>query len=133
MQVYPEVLGFLLECFVPTLERGFSQNARDVSYATEYVTAVAPGPCDFYRLLWRACICVGTGTYSCEQTQQGLSQNKAGLLHNNPEGPSTQYLRSLVPKTIYPLTLRTRVLKYWVLGPSGQPRERNIYKQNPSS
>ena len=34
-----------------------------------------------------------------------------------PEGPSTQYLRLLVPKTI-PL-VGTKDLKYWVLGPSG--------------
>ena len=36
-----------------------------------------------------------------------------------PEGPSTQYLRSLVPKTILLMVFGTRVLKYWVLGPSG--------------
>ena len=32
-----------------------------------------------------------------------------------PEGPSTQYLRTPVPKTE-----GTGVLKYWVLGPSGR-------------
>ena len=36
-----------------------------------------------------------------------------------PEGPSTQYLRTLVPKTIALMVFGTRVLKYWVLGPSG--------------
>ena len=37
----------------------------------------------------------------------------------DPEGPSTQYLRTLVPKTIPLMVFGTRVLKYWVLGPSG--------------
>ena len=36
-----------------------------------------------------------------------------------PEGPSTQYFRFLVPKTIFFMVFGTRVLKYWVLGPSG--------------
>ena len=36
-----------------------------------------------------------------------------------PEGPSTQYLRTLVPNTIPLVDFGTRVLKYWVLGPSG--------------
>ena len=35
-----------------------------------------------------------------------------------PEGPSTQYLRALVPKAINGMVFGTRVLKYWVLGPS---------------
>ena len=39
--------------------------------------------------------------------------------HYFPEGPSTQYLRTLVPKTIPSMVFGTRVLKYWVLGPSG--------------
>ena len=34
------------------------------------------------------------------------------------EGPSTQYLRFLVPKTILFMVSGTRDLKYWVLGPS---------------
>ena len=36
-----------------------------------------------------------------------------------PEGPSSQYLRSLVPKTIPLMVFGPRVLKYCVLGPSG--------------
>ena len=36
-----------------------------------------------------------------------------------PEGPSTQYLRTLVPKTIPLMVFGTKGLKYWVLGPSG--------------
>ena len=36
-----------------------------------------------------------------------------------PEGPSTKYLRTLVPRTIPLMAFGTRVLKYWVLGPSG--------------
>ena len=39
-----------------------------------------------------------------------------------PEGPSTQYLRTLVPKTIPLVVFGTRVLKYWLLGPSGSVR-----------
>ena len=35
------------------------------------------------------------------------------------KGPSTKYLRFLVPKTILLMVFGTRVLKYWVLGPSG--------------
>ena len=35
------------------------------------------------------------------------------------EGPSTQYLRTLVPKTIPLMAFGTRVPRYWVLGPSG--------------
>ena len=38
----------------------------------------------------------------------------------NPAGPSTQYLRFLVPKTILLVVFGTRNLKYWVLGPSGK-------------
>ena len=36
-----------------------------------------------------------------------------------PEGPSTQYSRTLGPKTIPLMAFGTKVLKYWVLGPSG--------------
>ena len=36
-----------------------------------------------------------------------------------PLGPSTQYLRTLVPKTLMGMVFGTRVLKCWVLGPSG--------------
>ena len=36
----------------------------------------------------------------------------------SPEGPSTQYLRTLVPKTIPFMAFGTRILKHWVLGPS---------------
>ena len=34
-----------------------------------------------------------------------------------PEGPGTQYLRSLVPKTIPLMVFGIRVLKHWVVGP----------------
>ena len=37
----------------------------------------------------------------------------------HPVGPTTQYFRTLVPKTIKGMVSRTRVLKCWVLGPSG--------------
>ena len=36
-----------------------------------------------------------------------------------PEGPSTQYLRFLVPKTTLLMIYGTRELKHWVLGPWG--------------
>ena len=36
-----------------------------------------------------------------------------------PEGPSTQYVRTLVPKAMKRMVFGTRVLKYWVLGSSG--------------
>ena len=36
-----------------------------------------------------------------------------------PKGPSTQYLRTLVPKANKGMVFGTRVLQYWVLGPSG--------------
>ena len=36
-----------------------------------------------------------------------------------PEGPSTQDLRTLAPNHIPLIAFGTRVLKYWVLGPSG--------------
>ena len=35
-----------------------------------------------------------------------------------PEGPSTQFLRTLVPKTSKGMVFGARVLKYWVLGPA---------------
>ena len=41
-------------------------------------------------------------------------------------GPSSQYLRTLAPKTIPSMVLGTRVLKYWVLGASGEARRRTI-------
>ena len=37
----------------------------------------------------------------------------------NPEGPSTHYFRTLVPKAIKGVVFGTRVLKYLVLGASG--------------
>ena len=39
------------------------------------------------------------------------------------EGPSTQHLRTLVPKTIPLMVFGTRVLKFWELGPSGNGPE----------
>ena len=36
-----------------------------------------------------------------------------------PEGPSNQDIRTLVPKAIKGMVFGTRVLIYWVLGPSG--------------
>ena len=38
----------------------------------------------------------------------------------NPEGPSTQYLGTLVPKTMPLMGFGSRVPKSWVLGPSEQ-------------
>ena len=49
------------------------------------------------------------------------AQNGRALKRNqNPEGPSTQYLRLLVPKTILFMVFGTRELKCEVLGPSGE-------------
>ena len=39
-----------------------------------------------------------------------------GFLICSPEGPSTQYLRFLVPNTMKGMVSGTRNLKYWVLG-----------------
>ena len=36
-----------------------------------------------------------------------------------PKGPSTQDLRTLAPKAMEGMVFGIRVLKYWVLGPSG--------------
>ena len=36
-----------------------------------------------------------------------------------PEGPCNQYMRLPVPKTMPSMVFGTRVLEYWVLGPSG--------------
>ena len=40
------------------------------------------------------------------------------LLIGIPEGPSTQYSRTLVPKTTKGVVFGSRVLIRWVLGPS---------------
>ena len=45
-----------------------------------------------------------------------------------PEGPSTQYSRTLVPKTIPLMVFGTRVLKYWVLGASGFANPANVFR-----
>ena len=45
-----------------------------------------------------------------------LVQNTGIPIFYHPEGPSTQYLRTLVPKTIPPMAFGIRVLRYWVLG-----------------
>ena len=45
----------------------------------------------------------------------------------SPEGSSTQYLRSLAPRTIKGIVFGTRVPQYWVLGPFGKlSRARNM-------
>ena len=36
-----------------------------------------------------------------------------------PEGPITQYVRTLVLKTIEGMVFGTRVLKHWAIGPFG--------------
>ena len=43
---------------------------------------------------------------------------KPGMM--NPAGPRTHCLRTPVPNTIPLMVFGTRVLKYWVLGPSGE-------------
>ena len=44
----------------------------------------------------------------------------ADAVNSNPERPSTQYLRSLVPNTSKSMVSGTINLKHWVLGPSGK-------------
>ena len=57
--------------------------------------------------------------YSASDSSFGrLARTQAGL-HSCPEGPSTQYFRSLVPNTIISMVVGTRNLRYWVLGPLG--------------
>ena len=41
------------------------------------------------------------------------------VANSNLEGPSTQYLRTLVPEAINGMVFGARVLNYWLLGPSG--------------
>ena len=48
---------------------------------------------------------------------RGAEGGGRGLLF--PEGPSTQSLRTLVPKAINGMVFGTRVLNHWVLGPLG--------------
>ena len=50
----------------------------------------------------------------------GLQPPCHGAQHSSPEGPSTQYLRFLVPKTILLLVFGTGDLKHCVIGPSGK-------------
>ena len=72
------------------------------------------------RLLVVAC-----GAFSLQFGVRGLLPQGSTYLHStnsvptSPEGPSTQYLRTLVPKTQKGMVLKTRILEYWLLGPSG--------------
>ena len=48
------------------------------------------------------------------------SKGHAGWVPStNLEGPHTQYLRTLVPNTMKGMVSGTKVLKDWVLGPTG--------------
>ena len=47
-----------------------------------------------------------------------LPQGNQAWIPKNSKGPSTQYLGTLVPTTTPSMAFGTRVLKYWVLGPS---------------
>ena len=53
-----------------------------------------------------------------------MTSQQAGKRKAHPEGPSTHYLRTLVPNTIKSMVFGTRVLKYWVLGPGSGSRDR---------
>ena len=46
-----------------------------------------------------------------------------------PEGPSTQYLRTLVPQAIKAMVFGTRVLKDWVLGPFGMLIDSKLFQR----
>ena len=49
--------------------------------------------------------------------REPVSLHVAFLNFSTQEGPSSQHLRTLVPKTINGMVFGTRVLKYWLLGP----------------
>ena len=55
--------------------------------------------------------------YLCSPSRHPGPKQRTML--NYPEGASTQYLRTLVPKAIKGMAFGKRILKYWVLGPSG--------------
>ena len=59
-----------------------------------------------------------------EAIDEGVLASFLGLDNElrNPEGPSTECLRTLVPRNIKGMVFRTRDLKYWELGPSGPPK-----------
>ena len=50
---------------------------------------------------------------------QGRVTPQGWQVKATPEGSSTQYLRTLVPKVIKGMVFSTRAFKYWVLRPSG--------------
>ena len=53
-----------------------------------------------------------------------LPKHLKRLLDFKPRGPSTQYLKTLAPKTIPLMIFGTNVFSYWVLGSSGFQRKR---------
>ena len=53
------------------------------------------------------------------RSSNGLLGTESATKLPYPEGPSTQHIRTLVPKTVKGMVFGTRVLEYWVLGPSG--------------
>ena len=55
------------------------------------------------------------------------SARRGSRCSSSPEGPSTQCLRTPVPNTIKGVVFGTRVLKYWVLAPSGQGRAKYFW------
>ena len=59
----------------------------------------------------------GRGSGGKDPQRIGTPDFDKRLLFLVPEGPSTQYLRTLVPKTIPLMAFGTRVLKHRVLGP----------------
>ena len=54
-----------------------------------------------------------------ESAQEGLGVAIISEELYNPEGPSTQYSRFLVPKTLPLMAFGTSVLEYWYLDPLG--------------
>ena len=91
-------------------------------YIHVYDSAWSPRPHVFIEAA--AAVATSTGQYLCRIschriTVVARTATTPGSLRWSPEGPSTQHLRTLVPKTIKGMVFGARVLKSWVLGPSG--------------
>ena len=66
------------------------------------------------------------GKATASLREVGLAFGRWTWLKTHPEGPSTQYLRFLVPKSFKGVVFGTRKLEYWVLDYSGTPMSENV-------